>query len=82
MKISFVVPAYNEAARITGCLESIQAEVARTVDPSTGLRVHAEIIVVNNASSDNTKELALAVPGVRVVDEHRKGLNAGAPGRA
>jgi glycosyltransferase involved in cell wall biosynthesis len=67
LKISFVVPAYNEAARIVGCLESIQKEIGRTP-------CNAEIIVVNNASTDNTKALALAVEGVRVVDELRKGL--------
>jgi cellulose synthase/poly-beta-1,6-N-acetylglucosamine synthase-like glycosyltransferase len=33
-----------------------------------------EIIVVNNASTDRTREVALGYPGVRVVDEPRKGL--------
>ena len=33
-----------------------------------------EIIVVNNASSDRTREVALGYPGVRVVDEPQKGL--------
>jgi glycosyltransferase involved in cell wall biosynthesis len=66
-RISFVIPAYNEAARIEGCIRSIQEELART-------SCEAEIIVVNNASSDNTRELALAMGGVTVVDESRKGL--------
>ena len=34
----------------------------------------AEIIVVNNTSTDNTKQVALSFPGVRVVDELKKGL--------
>jgi glycosyltransferase involved in cell wall biosynthesis len=34
----------------------------------------AEIIVVNNASTDRTREVALSFPGVTVVDEPRKGL--------
>ncbi len=67
MKISFVIPAFNEAARIQGCLKAIQDELVRTP-------CEAEIIVVNNASTDNTKELALQIPGVTVVDEPRKGL--------
>jgi glycosyltransferase involved in cell wall biosynthesis len=33
-----------------------------------------EIIVVNNASTDNTSAVARQVPGVRVVDEPTKGL--------
>ena len=33
-----------------------------------------EIIVINNASTDETGAVARAVPGVRVVDEPRKGL--------
>jgi cellulose synthase/poly-beta-1,6-N-acetylglucosamine synthase-like glycosyltransferase len=33
-----------------------------------------EIIVVNNASTDRTREVALKYPGVRVVDEPKKGL--------
>ena len=67
MKISFVVPAYNEEDRIGDCLESIQRELARTP-------TEAEIIVVNNASTDRTKEIAQRYAGVRVVDEMQKGL--------
>jgi cellulose synthase/poly-beta-1,6-N-acetylglucosamine synthase-like glycosyltransferase len=33
-----------------------------------------DIVVVNNASVDRTKEIALSYPGVRVVDEEKKGL--------
>jgi len=33
-----------------------------------------EIIVVNNASTDSTRDVALRYPGVKVVDEARKGL--------
>lgn len=71
MKISFVVPAYNEQALLTRSLTAIREEVGRA-----GLRLgqDAEIIVVNNASTDGTREVALAVEGVQVVDEPRKGL--------
>lgn len=67
MVLSFVVPAFNEEAYIGDCLESILKQT-REIQDST------EIIVVNNASTDRTREVALNYPGVRVVDEPRKGL--------
>jgi len=72
MRLSFVVPAYNEEAYLPACLESILNQI----DPATsGLASDAcEIIVVNNASNDRTREVALGYPGVIVVDEPRKGL--------
>jgi glycosyltransferase involved in cell wall biosynthesis len=65
--ISFVVPAYNEEALIASCLQAIVAETARTGHP-------AEIIVVNNNSTDRTREIALSIPGVTVIDEPQRGL--------
>ncbi|SNT31576.1 Glycosyl transferase family 2 [Granulicella rosea] len=65
MRISFVIPAYNEEAYLPACLESILAQT-RGLD--------CEIIVVNNASSDRTRAVALSYVGVTVVDEPRKGL--------
>lgn len=67
MKISFVIPAYNEQDFIGPCLESVMRELG-------AVECEAEVIVVNNASTDATRERALAVPGVRVVDEPQKGL--------
>lgn len=67
MKISFVIPAYNEERYLPGCLESILAQTRDFPDMT-------EIIVVNNASTDCTHEVALRYPGVTVVDEPRKGL--------
>ncbi|MCX6712659.1 MAG: glycosyltransferase family A protein [Candidatus Vogelbacteria bacterium] len=66
-KLSFIVPAYNEEARLGKCLESILAATANFSVPT-------EIIVVNNASTDKTKEVARSYPGIIVVDEPRKGL--------
>ena len=48
MRLSFVIPAYNEEAYLPACLESI---VAQTKDLEG-----VEIIVVNNASSDRTRD--------------------------
>ena len=67
MRMSFVIPAYNEETYLPACLESILAQ-------TQGMGDQVEIIVVNNASSDRTREVALGYPGVRVVDEPRKGL--------
>ena len=67
MRLSFVIPAYNEEGYLPGCLESILSQ-------TSGLEGIVEIIVVNNASTDSTREVALRYPGVRVVDEPRKGL--------
>jgi glycosyltransferase involved in cell wall biosynthesis len=65
MQISLVIPAHNEEAYLGGCLDSVLAHAAG--------RFH-EIIVVDNASSDRTAEVARRRPGVRVVHEAAKGL--------
>src|SRR5467141_3365764 len=65
--VSFVVPAYNEEALIGSCLAAITAEVSRT-------GCQAEIIVVNNSSSDGTRRIASAIPGVKIIDESQRGL--------
>jgi cellulose synthase/poly-beta-1,6-N-acetylglucosamine synthase-like glycosyltransferase len=67
MKLSFVIPAYNEEVLLSACVHSIVAQLAQE-------GMDAEIIVVNNASTDRTREVAASFPGVRVVDEPRKGL--------
>jgi glycosyltransferase involved in cell wall biosynthesis len=67
MRLSFVIPAYNEEAYLPACLESVLAQTRELGDA-------VEIVVVNNASTDRTREVALGYPGVRVVDEPRKGL--------
>jgi glycosyltransferase involved in cell wall biosynthesis len=71
MKISFVVPAYNEHVLLPRSLNAIRDEITRA---GQVLGQDAEIIVVNNASTDNTREVAESIEGVRVVDEPRKGL--------
>lgn len=64
MKLSFVVPAYNEEKYIGSCLSSITNSAPDVY----------EIVVVNNASTDKTAEVAKAFPKVRVVLEPTKGL--------
>lgn len=67
MDLAFVIPAYNEEILIGKCLASVVAEVKRS-------GYQAEIVVVNNASTDKTKQIAEGFEGVRVVDEDKKGL--------
>ena len=67
VRLSFVIPAYNEESYLPACLESILAQTDVLGD-------QVEVIVVNNASSDRTRDVALGYPGVTVVDEVRKGL--------
>jgi glycosyltransferase involved in cell wall biosynthesis len=56
--VSVIVPARNEEACLRACLESLVAQ--------TG--VGFEIVVVNDASTDRTREIAQSFPQVRVVD--------------
>jgi glycosyltransferase involved in cell wall biosynthesis len=55
--VSIIVPARNEEANLAACLESLIAQ--------TG--VAFEIIVVDDASSDRTPEIARSFAGVRVI---------------
>jgi len=56
--VSVIVPARNEEACLGTCLESLAAQ--------TGLAF--EIIVVDDHSTDRTREIALSFPAVRVIE--------------
>ncbi len=65
-EVTVVVPAYNEEKEILNTLITMTANVtSRSV----------EILVVNNNSTDRTKELVDAT-GVRCIDEFEKGVTA------
>lgn len=64
MTISAIVRAYNEAATVPACLYSLRAQT----------RPPDEILLVNNASTDDTHAVGSTIPGVRVLDEPAKGL--------
>jgi len=64
MTISVVIPAYNEEKYIGDCIESVLNHAPLNL---------LEIIVVCNACTDRTAEVALRYPTVRVVEELRKG---------
>src|SRR3989344_8579413 len=72
MKISFVIPAHNEEAVIGKCLASVFKEIARV--RAAGTEVYTEVVVVDNASTDRTREEALKFQNVTVVRENLKGL--------
>lgn len=64
-KISLIIPAYNEEKYLGACLE-------HAIKNSDGK--FFEIIVVDNASTDRTGEIAKSFQNVRVVREENKGL--------
>lgn len=64
MTISLIIPAYNEEAYIGACVESVLEHAPRNL---------IEVIVVCNACTDRTAEIAARYPGVRVLHENRKG---------
>lgn len=72
MKVSFVIPAYNEEKSIGPCLSSVFAEIKRV--HALGIEVDTEVVVVDNASVDHTREEALKFSDVTVVHEPLKGL--------
>lgn len=63
-RITAVICALNEQAMLPACLHSVLAQD----------RPPDEVIVVDNASTDATGDVARAVPGVRVIVEPRRGL--------
>lgn len=69
MRLSIVVPAYNEQDYLPDCLEHVLVEIRRCPDPDA-----VEVLVIDNASVDATAEVARRMPGVRVVHEPNKGL--------
>jgi len=62
-RISVVIPAYNEEDLLPDCLAALRTQAQRS---------EAEIIVVDNDSSDRTAAIALKL-GARVVTEKRRG---------
>jgi glycosyltransferase involved in cell wall biosynthesis len=69
MKLSIVIPAYNEEAYLGECLRHVIAELDAHRDKGP-----FEVIVIDNASTDRTAEIAGEFPEVRVVHEPKKGL--------
>lgn len=64
MKVSIVIPVYNEAESLAACLEAIAAQ---SVTPY-------EVLVVDNNSTDDSVAVAASFDFVRVVHESRQGV--------
>jgi glycosyltransferase involved in cell wall biosynthesis len=62
--VTVIVCAHNEERFIAACLHSVLAQT----------RLPDDIVVIDNASTDGTGDVARAIAGVRVIDEPRKGL--------
>jgi glycosyltransferase involved in cell wall biosynthesis len=63
--ISLIIPAYNEEAYLPGCLDAVIANVAGQA---------LEVIVVDNSSSDGTKQVIARYPEVTYLFEPEKGI--------
>ncbi|PYJ24094.1 MAG: glycosyl transferase family 2 [Verrucomicrobia bacterium] len=72
--ISFIIPAYNEELELSSTLAAIRAAASRAAQP-------CEVIVVDDASTDATPEIA-SQAGAQVISVHRRQIaaarNAGA----
>lgn len=64
MRLSIIIPAFNEELLITHCLDSISGSLAAHQKPG----FTSEVIVVDNNSTDKTAELATQI-GAKVVFE-------------
>jgi glycosyltransferase involved in cell wall biosynthesis len=59
-KLSVIIPAHNEEKIINRVIDEIKNELSR-------LKIDFEIIVINDASTDKTKEIIEKISGIRVV---------------
>ncbi len=66
--LSFIIPAYNEKDYLGTCLSTLIWDIR-----SANLINSSEVIVVNNASTDETEYIARQFPEVQVLNEMRKG---------
>jgi glycosyltransferase involved in cell wall biosynthesis len=70
MKLSVIIPAYNEEKRIVSTLKAI-------ADYLRNQSYESEVVVVNNSSKDKTVEVANEfgenIPNFRIIDEPRPG---------
>jgi glycosyltransferase involved in cell wall biosynthesis len=64
MKISIIIPVYNEAESLNACLDAIANQ---TIKPY-------EVIVVDNNSLDDTRLVAKAYDFVTLISETKQGV--------
>ncbi len=66
MKISVVIPSYNRAHTLGRAIESVMQQTLRAF----------ELIVVDDGSTDNTRELVRSRPGIRYLRQDNQGVSA------
>lgn len=64
MSVSVIIPTFNGAARIANCIDALLPQVAGR---------DAEIVVVNDGSTDNTAEVVARYPAVRLITQTNAG---------
>ncbi|MBI5208369.1 MAG: glycosyltransferase [Elusimicrobia bacterium] len=77
MRLSIVIPAFNEEKLLRSCLRSVQAALAACARPG----LSAEVIVCDNNSTDATPEIARQEGAAVVFEPHNqisRARNAGA----
>ena len=71
MKLSIVIPCYNEA-------KDIASNVEKVLDYLKDKKFEYEILLVNDGSKDNTKEVIEAIPGVTALSYEKNRGKGGA----
>ena len=66
LKISVVIPCYNQSQYLVECIESV---LFQTYKPH-------EIIVVNDGSTDDTRYVTMQYPEVKYIEQVNKGLSS------
>lgn len=69
-KISIILPTYNEEKAIEGTIQKIKQVIK-------GNKINAQIVIVNDASTDRTKEILKGIQGIKVI-EHQINRGYGA----
>ena len=64
MSVSIIIPTFNGASRIGNCLDAL---LCQTVAPD------AEILVINDGSTDGTEEVVARYSGVRLITQSNAG---------
>ena len=80
MRLSVVIPAWNEAERLPRLLDSVDAARARWLAAGHAA-ADLEVIVADNGSTDATREIALA-RGCRVASVEKRAIAAARNGGA
>jgi glycosyltransferase involved in cell wall biosynthesis len=65
-KVSIVIPCYNQAEYVSDAIESAINQTYEDI----------EVIVVNDGSTDNSREIIRKYHGIILIDQENKGLSA------